>query len=717
MVLIIIGTSSYFVMMALITVWAEQANKIATNFERNFEIVKHVLSQLNVSENVNNDVRSFMSQLWSNQYGYRDETVLSLLPHNIRVSIMYSLSLGVLENITFFNNVPKGFMNELLLAFSIKSYCPNELLFSGNVVTHFFIIYQGTCNLKARLKDDGSNEKKRRVSQESTDSSSNIMIQTLQNRDYFGLEALEVFNQLREARKQRAERMIKQEKAEPQDDTNSEEPPEQEPEAEEVIEEVRNRKKKARRHRLSYYTSFENEEEALSRCPFDEFVIRADSSGFSTIIAISNDEFEEVLSIFPQVKAKILQESENPDAYSSQSMTRQNTNSQLDGTPRKSRIISQSELADLGMAFGDDGEFEITFENNNAAAAAPENEEDTLSVESSVIHSREKSQKRSMATYKLSQSRSMAGRQTNAIPNSNSYYEEFGLIHPLSNFKLWWNISSLLFCLYNMMIVPYLIAFIVDKNAGFILIDICLDIFFCVDVYMRLDRFTFIEEGFVEQNKSVIRSRYVGIKLVLDLVSSVPWDLIVVASIGFSAHTIQIYYWLRLVRLLRWHNFKTCIAEIDQFIEDRRIRIKPTMLRIVYQLIFVLIVCHWGASVFYFAGQSWLRSESSPVFYSQPQHQLPSYLLSAYYSLITMSSVGFGDIKPQTFAETCCRIMIMILGVLAYATTTAFIASFAAHANPPSEAFRKKSQPIEKYLKTLKLSTMNYGRDSKVFHH
>ncbi len=79
-------------------------------------------------------------------------------------------------------------------------------------------------------------------------------------------------------------------------------------------------------------------------------------------------------------------------------------------------------------------------------------------------------------------------------------------------------------------------------------------------------------------------------------------------------------------------------------------------------------------------------------------------VLSWYWSLITMSSVGFGDIKPQTISETCCGLIVMVLGVLAYATTTAFVASFAAHANPPSESFREKSQPIEKYLKTLSLS-------------
>ena len=120
--------------------------------------------------------------------------------------------------------------------------------------------------------------------------------------------------------------------------------------------------------------------------------------------------------------------------------------------------------------------------------------------------------------------------------DSNNFYEFFGLIHPLSDIKLCWNIISLLFCLYNMMIVPYRIAFInepfdVSITAGFILFDVILDIFFCVDVYMRFDRFTFIEEGFVEPNISVIRARYIGHKLFLDLISSLPWDLILIAIV------------------------------------------------------------------------------------------------------------------------------------------------------------------------------------------
>ena len=119
------------------------------------------------------------------------------------------------------------------------------------------------------------------------------------------------------------------------------------------------------------------------------------------------------------------------------------------------------------------------------------------------------------------------------------------------------------------------------------------------------------------------------------------------------------------------HNFKAHINEIDAFIEDRRIRIKPTMLRITYQLIFVLIVCHWGASVFYLVAKetlhldaNWLTQTSAPVFYDETepgQYSLSEYLLSAYWSLITMSSVGFGDIKPKTFAETCCGLIIMII--------------------------------------------------------
>ena len=46
----------------------------------------------------------------------------------------------------------------------------------------------------------------------------------------------------------------------------------------------------------------------MRHCPYEEFAIRADSSGFVTIISITNDEFEEVLKLFPKVKARILKE-------------------------------------------------------------------------------------------------------------------------------------------------------------------------------------------------------------------------------------------------------------------------------------------------------------------------------------------------------------------------------------------------------------------------
>lgn len=79
-----------------------------------------------------------------------------------------------------------------------------------------------------------------------------------------------------------------------------------------------------------------------------------------------------------------------------------------------------------------------------------------------------------------------------------------------------------------------------------------------------------------------------------------------------------------------------------------------------------------------------------------------------------MSSVGFGDIKPQTTSETMAGLIVMLIGVLTYATTTAFVASFAAHANPPAEAFQEKSAPSQALLKktnasqNLREKTRNY---------
>ena len=42
--LILSGTSFYFLVMALITVWAEQSNRVALEFEKKYEVIKHCLS-------------------------------------------------------------------------------------------------------------------------------------------------------------------------------------------------------------------------------------------------------------------------------------------------------------------------------------------------------------------------------------------------------------------------------------------------------------------------------------------------------------------------------------------------------------------------------------------------------------------------------------------------------------------------------------------------
>ena len=759
MVLIIIGCASYFGMMGLITVWAEQANKVALNFERNFEIVKHCLSELNVEENVNNDVRSFMSQLWSNQYGYKDETVLNLLPRNIRVSIMENLSLGVLSNIGLFANVPKGFMEELLLSFTIKSFCPNELLFQGKVVSDFFIVYQGSCMLKARVKDSGDLGQNGGARADVGNAADKIMMQPLEQRDYFGLEALDLFNQVKEARQQKAKRQqaanenqLSPEESQRGSISSSESILKRETAAESLErerkqKEIKSRKMRAMKHRLSYYTSYEFEDQALRNCPFTEFAIRADSSGFVTIMAMNNDDFESLLQRFPDVKTDILSASHvsNDDApnvgmQSSFSVRNSLTVSKSGSSPQNGPIVKSSSIVS-GNLLHQLSDVEINFEDTEQHDAQDDEDDVDSSISVSFSQQFQKQCNRNRADLGLSTVASSMKKQntmndakkSTQMPDSQKFYELFGLIHPLSDVKLWWNIISLLLCLYNVLIVPLRIAFMehasVSSNATFILIDVILDVFFCIDVYMRFDRFTFIEEGFVEPNKSVIRARYIGYKLVLDLLSSFPWDFIVIASIIqpaswtelWSASNIHIYYWLRLVRLLRVHNLGAHQEEIDAFIEDRRIRIKPTVLRISIQIIGLLVVTHWGACIFYFVGKettnehhNWLKSEDPPVA-AVLLYPGGEYLLSLYWSLITMSSVGFGDIKPQTVPESCCGLIIMMIGVMVYASTTAIIASFAAHANPPGEAFREKSQPIQKYLKTLKVSSKLKERSDSYF--
>ena len=90
------------------------------------------------------------------------------------------------------------------------------------------------------------------------------------------------------------------------------------------------------------------------------------------------------------------------------------------------------------------------------------------------------------------------------------------------------------------------------------------------------------------------------------------------------------------------------------------------------KLVFVVFfIVHWSSCLFYAIGYQEL--DSSPdnwLVQAQLQDSPPDecYVTAAYFSLLTIATIGYGDIVPITTREKLCVMLILVCacGVFAY---------------------------------------------------
>lgn len=67
-----------------------------------------------------------------------------------------------------------------------------------------------------------------------------------------------------------------------------------------------------------------------------------------------------------------------------------------------------------------------------------------------------------------------------------------------------------------------------------------------------------------------------------------------------------------------------------------------------------------------------------------------NYIISLYWSVMTMSTIGYGDVSPKTQYERMYEIFGMILGASVYAYMVGAICSIVASMNAASAEFNQQ---------------------------
>ena len=171
----------------------------------------------------------------------------------------------------------------------------------------------------------------------------------------------------------------------------------------------------------------------------------------------------------------------------------------------------------------------------------------------------------------------------------------------------------------------------------------------------------------------------------IDFVASLPIIIqitfLVFPAYASNASAVRVLQLLRLLRMLRVLNLIRRMGRVGQggsmgtWLATKLSPLTMFLLRIIFTftVLLNLMACLWWWIAVTEGGQnSWVY----PLSISKPELNLynettgeltnrgaDAWLVCAYYSLVTMSTIGYGDITPVTYAEIGLVLIFVLLGV------------------------------------------------------
>ncbi|NXC12511.1 KCNH5 protein, partial [Corythaeola cristata] len=258
-------------------------------------------------------------------------------------------------------------------------------------------------------------------------------------------------------------------------------------------------------------------------------------------------------------------------------------------------------------------------------------------------------------------------------------------------FKTTWDWVILILTFYTAIMVPYNVSFKTKQNnIAWLVLDSVVDVIFLVDIVLNFHT-TFVGPGGeVISDPKLIRMNYLKTWFVIDLLSCLPYDIIN-AFENVDEGISSLFSSLKVVRLLR---LGRVARKLDHYLEYGA-------------AVLVLLVCvfglvaHWLACIWYSIGDyevidevtntiktdSWLYqlalSIGTPYRYnttgSGQWEGGPSkdslYISSLYFTMTSLTTIGFGNIAPTTDGEKIFSVAMMMVGSLLYLHSISLIFS------------------------------------------
>ena len=220
----------------------------------------------------------------------------------------------------------------------------------------------------------------------------------------------------------------------------------------------------------------------------------------------------------------------------------------------------------------------------------------------------------------------------------------------------------------------------------------------------------------------MIAQNYLKRWFTVDFLSCVPISYILLITGGNSSFRhLKMTRVLRLLRIAKMLRLAHLKAVIDRYEEE----LVPIMqsLASLKAVVLTLFISHITACAWYFIGDRRVLVGDDVDQIFDPnwtdgfivQHDDPSrnitadsiaskYIVSMYWALTTLTTVGYGDILPITEGERIFTLCMQIVGTIVMAYMTAVLSSIIMSSRVSEQEYTRKMESISEYLRMKRVN-------------
>jgi len=275
--------------------------------------------------------------------------------------------------------------------------------------------------------------------------------------------------------------------------------------------------------------------------------------------------------------------------------------------------------------------------------------------------------------------------------------------------------------LYSAIFTPYNLAFSDSYTES--VFDIIIDILFGVDLVLNFFcAYYDSEENLVKSRRKIVTTYLKG-WFIIDFISIFPFYLFInsssanITKLTRLSKLPKLYKLVKLTKLLRITKMskKGSVSSLAKIFLEK-FKINANVEKLIFFLMAFILLSHLSTCIWYFVAKIENLSPDSWVvrlgYIDSSNFQI--YILSFYWTLMTVTTVGYGDVSAGTTPERIYNLFIMSFGVLMYSFAIGSLSSIVATMDAKNEEMNQKLQILTGIKKEYNLDKDLYDKVRKV---